>query len=418
MNKIQKKERINIVTIGHVNHGKSTFTTAVCNIFNNKEQNDVTVDDIDKSPEEKQRGITIATTTVSFETDTRKYALTDCPGHRDYVKNMLKGTSNTDFGILLVSAYHGAMPQTKEHLSLARSCGVEDLVIFMNKIDKIPEGINGDYYQYSKQIIVDLAVQYGFDRAKVKVFAGIARSLDGKFTSEHTDEEREFTKKNILEVFKYFDSLTLRQRDKDSPLFFTIEQVANPKGIGVVAVGKCIKGTAKNDDELEIVGLGNPNTKKKNVISTTIKTIEEFHQKVPSITVGCNAGICLRNVNSKDIKSGQVLIAKGKYKVYNKFKCTIVSLKRQDDESEEGGLGKRTPFGGTGKFAPQFFSFGASITAILTLPENVELIIPGETVNNCILTLQKYYPIFKLQKFALRESGCTIAHGVITEVLE
>jgi len=387
----RKKPHLNIGTIGHVDHGKTTLTAAITTVLAVKGfAESKRFDEIDNAPEEKARGITIAISHTEYETASRHYAHIDCPGHADYVKNMITGAAQMDGGILVVSAADGAMPQTREHILLAKNVGVPALVVFLNKVDMVDDV---DMIDMVEEEIRDLLSQYGFPGKEIPVIRGAAvKALQGE-KSAIADEA-------ILKLMDAVDSyIPAPQRDIDKSFLMAIEGVFSIPGRGTVATGRIESGRIKVGEEVELVGFGN-STK------TTVTGIEMFRKTLNDGQAGDNVGLLLRGVKKEDIERGMVLAKVGSVKPHKKFKCQVYILSK-----EEGG--RHSPF--FNGYRPQFYFRTTDVTGIVTLPKGREMVIPGDDVE---LDVDLISPIAmeKDLRFAIREGGRTVGSGVITEI--
>ncbi len=391
----RNKPHLNIGTIGHVDHGKTTLTAAILKClkaagFTSQEKG---VDQIDNAPEEKARGLTIAVSHVEYETENRHYAHIDCPGHADYIKNMITGAAQMDGAILVVSAADGAMPQTREHLLLARQVGLPALVVFLNKTDQVddPEMID-----LVEQEIRELLTKYEFDGEKAPVVRGSAlQSLEcacGKQDCEKCSP--------IYELMKAVDEyIPTPTRSVDEPFLMPVEDVFSIEGRGTVATGRIERGKIKLNDEVEIIGI-------KDTQKTVVTGIEMFNKSLDQGEAGDNAGILLRGVKREDIDRGQVLAAPGTVTPHLEFEAEVYILSK-----EEGG--RHTPF--FNGYKPQFFIRTSDVTGEVTLPKGTEMVMPGDTVN---LSIKLMAPVAleEKQRFAIREGGKTVGAGVVTKI--
>lgn len=385
------KEHVNIGTIGHVDHGKTTLTAAITSVLAKSGKAEaMKYDQIDKAPEEKERGITIATAHVEYETDKRHYAHVDCPGHADYVKNMITGAAQMDGGILVVSAVDGPMPQTREHILLARQVGVPAIVVFLNKIDQVDDKELLDLVELE---IRELLVEYKFPGNDIPIVKGSAlKALEGDAESE----------KAILELMAKVDEyIPCPKRDVDKPFLMPVEDVFSISGRGTVATGRVERGIIKIGSEVEIVGIRD--TKK-----TVVTGIEMFRKQLDQGQAGDNAGLLLRGVEKTDIERGQVLSKPGAITPHKKFKCECYILKK-----EEGG--RHTPF--FKGYRPQFYFRTTDVTGSVQLPKGAEMVMPGDNVH---LEVELIAPIAmeKGVRFAVREGGKTVGAGVVSDIVE
>jgi len=387
MSVIVKKPHINVGTIGHVDHGKTTLTSAI------SKRN---YDDIDKSPEEKSRGITISTAHVEYESDNRHYGHVDCPGHADYVKNMITGAAQMDAAILVVSAPDGAMPQTREHVLLAKQVGVPHIIVYLNKMDMIPDDPESlELAHYVEEEIRDLLTRNGYDGKNAAVVYGSAlAAIDGSNPTLGVE--------SIAKLKDALDAIPMPERIIDAPFLMPIEDVFSISGRGTVATGRIEKGVIKVNDEVEICGFG---TSQK-VVCTGV---EMFHKSLDRGEAGDNVGLLLRGVKRDEIQRGQVIAKPGSVTSRTKFKANIYVLKK-----EEGG--RHTPF--TTNYKPQFYLRTTDVTGTITLPEGLDMIMPGDNADGIFVTLIDPVPLETGLRFAVREGGRTIGAGVITEIIE
>lgn len=385
----RSKPHVNVGTIGHVDHGKTTLTAAITKVCSVKFGGEVkNFDQIDNAPEERERGITISTAHVEYQTDVRHYAHVDCPGHADYVKNMITGAAQMDGAILVVAATDGPMPQTREHILLARQVGVPYIVVFMNKID-IADPELADLVEME---IRDLLNQYKFPGDDTPIIRGSAL---GAMNGEAQWEEK------IVELVKTLDSyVPIPERELDKPFLMPVEDVFSITGRGTVATGKIERGVVKVGEEVELLGLGR-DTK------TTVTGVEMFRKLLDQGQAGDNVGLLLRGVEKEQIERGMVLAAKGSVKTHTKFKCEVYILSK-----EEGG--RHTPF--FKNYRPQFYFRTTDVTGGVELPSGTEMVMPGD---NVALSVELMYPIAmeKGLKFAIREGGRTVGAGVISEIV-
>jgi elongation factor Tu len=390
----RNKPHINIGTIGHVDHGKTTLTAAITKTLFDRYGlgQKVDFDQIDKAPEEKERGITISTSHVEYETPNRHYAHVDCPGHADYVKNMITGAAQMDGAILVVAATDGPMPQTREHIVLSRQVGVPFIVVFLNKCDMVDDDELLDLVEMEVRELLD---QYEFPGDDTPIIRGSALLALEDTTSAWGDK--------IIELFEAVDTyIPEPPRDNDKPFSMPVEDVFSITGRGTVATGRVERGVLKVGDEVEIVGL---TEEKRKVIVTGV---EMFRKLLDSAETGDNIGALLRGVQRTDIQRGQVLAAPGSIKPHTKFKGEVYVLKK-----EEGG--RHTPF--FNGYRPQFFFRTTDVTGDLSLPEGVEMCMPGD---NITMTIELITPIAIEEglRFAIREGGRTVGSGVVVEIIE
>jgi len=386
------KPHVNIGTIGHVDHGKTTLTAAITKVLAKKGLSEVKeFDSIDNAPEEKERGITINTAHVEYETEKRHYAHVDCPGHADYVKNMVTGAAQMDGAILVVAATDGPMPQTREHILLARQVNVPKIVVFMNKVDMVDDE---ELLELVEMEIRDLLSFYDFDGDNTPVIMGSAL---GALNGEEEWEEK------VMELMTAVDEwIPLPPRDVEKPFLMPVEDVFSITGRGTVATGRIETGVVNTSDELQIIGLGAEGKK------TVCTGVEMFRKILDRGEAGDNVGLLLRGIDKKEIKRGMVLAAPGSITPHTKFKAEIYVLKK-----EEGG--RHTPF--HNKYRPQFYLRTLDVTGEITLPEGTEMVMPGDNVT---ITVELIYPVaLNLGlRFAIREGGRTVGAGQVTEIVE
>ena len=387
------KPHANVGTIGHVDHGKTTLTAAITKVLAEKGGAEfVAYDQIDKAPEEKERGITIATAHVEYETDKRHYAHVDCPGHADYVKNMITGAAQMDGAILVVNAADGPMPQTREHILLARQVGVPALVVYLNKIDQVKDK---ELLDLVEEEIRDLLTSYKFPGDKIPIIKGSAlAAVEGK--DEATG------KNSILELMKAIDEhIPQPDRPKDKPFLMPVEDVFSISGRGTVVTGRVEQGVVKTGDEIEIVGIRET---KKSVCTG----VEMFRKLLDSGEAGDNIGALLRGIERTDVERGQVLAKPGSVTPHTKFEAQAYVLKK-----EEGG--RHTPF--FTKYRPQFYFRTTDVTGEVELPSGTEMVMPGDDAK---FTVKLITPIAMSEKlnFAIREGGKTVGAGVVTKIIE
>lgn len=389
----RKKPHVNVGTIGHVDHGKTTLTAAITTYLAKKGYAEARAyDEIDNAPEEKERGITIATSHVEYETDKRHYAHIDCPGHADYVKNMITGAAQMDGAILVVSAADGAMPQTREHIVLAKNVNVPALVVYLNKVDMVddPEMID-----MVEEEIRDLLKKYDFPGDKIPVIRGSAlKALEGDTSDIGTPSIQ-----RLLDALDNYIPDPVREIDK--PFLMPVEGVFSIPGRGTVATGRIETGKIKVGEEVEIVGI-------RDTIKTTVTGVEMFRKTLNEGLAGDNVGLLLRGTKKEEVERGQVIAKPGSIKPHKKFKCKAYILSK-----DEGGRHSAF-FSG---YRPQFYFRTTDVTGIVTLPEGREMVMPGDTVE---LTVDLISPIAmdKDLRFAIREGGRTVGSGVITQILE
>ncbi len=386
------KDHVNIGTIGHVDHGKTTLTAAITTVLAKKGFCEIkSFDSIDSAPEEKERGITINTAHVEYETATRHYAHVDCPGHADYVKNMVTGAAQMDGAIIVVAATDGPMPQTREHILLARQVNVPRLVVFMNKVDMVEDP---ELLELVEMEIRELLDFYEFDGDNAPVIQGSAL---GALNGEPEWEEK------VLELMEACDTwIPLPPRDIDKPFLMPVEDVFSITGRGTVATGRIETGVVHTGDELQLIGLGAEGRK------TVCTGVEMFRKILDDGQAGDNVGLLLRGVDKKEIKRGQILAKPGSITPHTKFKAEVYVLKK-----EEGG--RHTPF--HNKYRPQFYLRTLDVTGEITLEEGREMVMPGDNVT---ITVNLIYPVALNTglRFAIREGGRTVGAGQVTEILE
>ena len=387
----RSKEHVNIGTIGHVDHGKTTLTAAITTVLAKHGGAEVKrYDEIDAAPEEKARGITINTAHIEYQTEKRHYAHVDCPGHADYVKNMITGAAQMDGAILVVAGTDGVMPQTREHILLARQVGVPYIVVFINKTDLVDDPELLDLVEMD---VRDLLNQYGFPGDDVPVIRGSARlALDGDAKEQE----------HIIELMDACDSyIPAPMRDTDKPFLLAIEDVMTISGRGTVVTGRVERGEARLNDPVEIVGI---HETKKSVITG----LESFRKTCDYVTSGDNVGVLLRGINRDEVQRGQVLAKPGSVTPHTKFKASVYVLTK-----EEGG--RHTAF--LSNYRPQFYFRTTDVTGIITLPAGVEMVMPGDNVE---LSVELIHPIAieKGTKFSIREGGRTVGAGTVNEIIK
>jgi len=393
---VRTKPHVNIGTVGHIDHGKTTLTAAItkmASLKNSDAANYVPFDQIDKAPEEKERGITIATAHVEYETDTRHYAHVDCPGHADYIKNMITGAAQMDGGIIVVAATDGPMPQTREHILLARQVGVPSLVVFLNKCDLVDDE---ELLELVEMEVRELLDKYGFPGDEIPVIKGSAlKALE-------SDDPESDEAKCIFELLDACDSyIPDPERDIDKPFLLPIEDVFSISGRGTVVTGRVERGVINVGNEVEIIGI-------KDTVKSVCTGVEMFRKILDRGEAGDNVGVLLRGVKREDVERGQVLAAPKSITPHKKFKGEVYVLNK-----EEGG--RHTPF--FGGYRPQFYFRTTDITGVVTLPEGVEMIMPGD---NTTFEVELIAPIAmeKGLRFAIREGGRTVGAGVVSEIME
>ncbi len=388
----RNKPHVNVGTIGHIDHGKTTLTAAITKVLSEKYGGQArSFEEIDNAPEEKERGITIATSHVEYETENRHYAHVDCPGHADYIKNMITGAAQMDGAILVVSAADGPMPQTREHILLARQVNVPYVIVFMNKTDQVDDP---ELLELVEVEVRDLLSEYDFPGDDVPVIQGSAlKALEGD--QEHVDK--------IVELAAALDSyIPEPERPLDRPFLMPVEDVFSITGRGTVATGRIEQGVVNTGDTVEIVGIHEQTN------STVVTGVEMFRKILDEGQAGDNVGCLLRGVNREDIERGQVLCKPGSITPHTKFKAQVYCLKK-----EEGG--RHTPF--FNGYRPQFYFRTTDVTGVANLPEGTEMVMPGDNVE---MTVELIQPIAMDEglRFAIREGGRTVGSGVVTEVVE
>jgi elongation factor Tu len=386
------KPHVNVGTIGHVDHGKTTLTAAITTVLATKGLSEVrTFDSIDNAPEEKERGITINTAHVEYQTANRHYAHVDCPGHADYVKNMVTGAAQMDGAILVVAATDGSMPQTREHILLARQVNVPRIVVFLNKVDMVDDPEIIDLVEMD---VRDLLNFYKFDGDNAPVIRGSALgALNG---------EPQWVEK-VMELMEAVDTyIPVPPRENEKPFVMPVEDVFSITGRGTVATGRIETGVIKVGEEVEIIGLGEKPQK------TTVTGVEMFRKLLDRGEAGDNVGLLLRGIDKKDIKRGQVIAKPGTITPHKKFQAEIYVLKK-----EEGG--RHTPF--HNKYRPQFYLRTLDVTGEITLPQGTEMVLPGDNVT---ITVELIYPVAMSEglRFAIREGGRTVGAGQVTKILD
>jgi len=387
------KPHCNIGTVGHVDHGKTTLTAAITKVLAESGGAEFTAyDQIDKAPEEKERGITIATAHVEYETEKRHYAHVDCPGHADYVKNMITGAAQMDGGILVVNAADGPMPQTREHILLARQVGVPALVVYLNKVDQVDDKELLDLVEME---IRELLTSYEFPGDTTPIIKGSAlAAVEGR--------DDEIGKNSILELMKAVDeNIPQPDRPKDQPFLMPVEDVFSISGRGTVVTGRIEQGVLKVGEEIEILGI-------RETQKTTCTGVEMFRKLLDSGEAGDNVGVLLRGTKREEVERGQVLAKPSSIKPHTKFKAEAYVLKK-----EEGG--RHTPF--FSNYRPQFYFRTTDVTGTIKLPEGTEMVMPGDNIAMEV-TLLAPIAMDKGLKFAIREGGRTVGAGVVAEIIE
>ena len=389
----RNKPHCNIGTVGHVDHGKTTLTAAITKVLAESGGAEFTdYANIDKAPEERERGITISTAHVEYETEARHYAHVDCPGHADYVKNMITGAAQMDGGILVVNAADGPMPQTREHILLARQVGVPALVVYMNKVDQVDDAELIDLVEME---IRELLTSYEFPGDTIPIIKGSAlAALEGR--------DDEIGKNSILELMKAVDeSIPQPSRPIDQPFLMPVEDVFSISGRGTVVTGRIEQGQVKVGEEIEILGIREPQ-------KTTCTGVEMFRKLLDSGEAGDNVGVLLRGTKREEVERGQVLAKPNSIKPHTKFKAEAYVLKK-----EEGG--RHTPF--FSNYRPQFYFRTTDVTGTIKLPEGTEMVMPGDNITMEV-TLLSPIAMDKGLKFAIREGGRTVGAGVVAEIIE
>jgi elongation factor Tu len=392
----RKKPHVNIGTIGHIDHGKTTLTSAITRCLANKGMATwIPFDQIDKAPEEKERGITIATAHVEYETDNRHYAHVDCPGHADYIKNMITGAAQMDGAILVVGANDGPMPQTREHILLARQVGVPFMVVYLNKVDMVDDP---ELIELVELELRELLTAYEFPGDKIPIIKGSALKA-----LEHGCADRECPDcKSIYELMDAVDSYIPEPvRDMDKPFLMPVEDVFSISGRGTVVTGRVERGVIKPGEEVEIIGF-------RPTVKSVATSVEMFRKILEQGQAGDNVGVLLRGVKKDDVERGQVLAKPGSITPHTKFKGEAYILTK-----EEGG--RHTPF--FAGYRPQFYIRTTDVTGVAKLPDGVEMVMPGD---NITLSIELVSPIAleKELRFAIREGGKTVGAGVCTEIIE
>ena len=387
------KPHLNVGTIGHVDHGKTTLTAALTKVLAAKYGGEVKAyDQIDNAPEERERGITISTTHVEYTSDKRHYAHVDCPGHADYVKNMITGAAQMDGAVLVVSAADGPMPQTREHILLARQVGVPYIVVYLNKADQVDDK---DLLELVQEEVRDLLKKYGFPGDKTPIVIGSAlKALEG--------DTGELGEPSIIKLAEALDSyIPQPKRDIDKPFLMPIEDVFSISGRGTVVTGRIERGIVKVNDEVEIVGI-KPTTK------TTVTGVEMFRKLLDQGEAGDNVGVLLRGTKREEVERGQVLAKPGSITPHTKFEAEVYVLTK-----EEGG--RHTPF--FQGYRPQFYFRTTDVTGSVELPQGTEMVMPGDNIK-MVVTLINPIAMEQGLRFAIREGGRTVGAGVVAKVIE
>jgi elongation factor Tu len=389
------KPHVNVGTIGHIDHGKTTLTAAITKTLGLKGWADFRAfDQIDNAPEEKARGITIAIAHVEYETENRHYAHVDCPGHRDYIKNMITGAAQMDGAILVVAAPDGPMPQTREHVLLAKQVEVPAIVVFLNKVDMMDDE---ELLELVEMELAELLESYQFENSPI-VRGSALEALQSDSTDPNAPEYEPIWK--LMDTVDSF--IPTPQRDYDKPFMMAIEDVFSIKGRGTVVTGRVERGMLKKGEEIEIVGL------RDETMKTVVTGIEMFHQELDQAQAGDNAGILLRGITRDDVERGMVLAKPKSITPHKKFMSEVYVLRK-----DEGGRHKAFFTG----YRPQFYIRTMDVTGTIELPEGVEMVMPGDSVN-LLVELITPVALEKGSKFAIREGGLTVGAGVITEIIE
>jgi len=389
----RKLPHLNVGTIGHVDHGKTTLTAAMTKVLSESFGGQaLAYDQIDKAPEEKARGITIATAHVEYQTDKRHYAHVDCPGHADYIKNMITGAAQMDGAILVVSAADGPMPQTREHILLAHQVGVPHIIVYLNKADMVEDK---ELLELVEMETRDLLKKYGYDGDKTPIIIGSAlKALEG--------EDSEYGKQSIIKLAKAMDEyFPLPERPIDKPFLMPIEDVFSISGRGTVVTGRIERGIIKVGEEVEIVGL-------KDTVKTTCTGVEMFRKLLDEGRAGDNVGVLLRGTKREDVERGQVLAKPGSITPHTKFEAEVYVLSK-----EEGG--RHTPF--FKGYRPQFYFRTTDVTGAVELPAGVEMVMPGDNIK-VVVTLISPIAMEDGLRFAIREGGRTVGAGVVAKIIE
>lgn len=382
------KPHVNIGTIGHIDHGKTTLVRAILRVFAKDAWKEI-ADALDKAPESRQKSITISIAHVEFESDERHYAMIDCPGHKDYIKNMITGAAQMDGAILVVSSVDGPMPQTREHILLARQVGVPKIVVFINQFGEA----DAELLELIKADIRDLLKQYKYDENSPIIVGDAFKAAEG--------DEGELAK--IKELVEAVDkTVDIPERDADKPFLMPIEDVFSIEGRGTVATGRVTRGTLKVNDEVEILGMGRKPQK------TVATGLEMFRKSLDEVIAGDNVGILVRGLKREDIERGQAIAKPGSVNVHTEFEAQVYVLKK-----DEGG--RHTPF--TTGYRPQFYVGTADVTGLVTLPEGTEMVMPGDDVS---VKIKLVVPVVveEKQRFAIREGGITVGAGVVTKIIK
>jgi len=391
----RNKPHVNVGTIGHVDHGKTTTTAAILHVMAlaGGAATELSVAEIDNSPEEKERGITISTTHCEYESENRHYAHVDCPGHADYIKNMITGAAQMDGAILVVSAADGPMPQTREHILLARQVGVPEIVVFLNKVDQVDDA---ELVDLVEEEIRELLTKYEYDGENIKIVRGSALKALATDSAEHEDA------KPIVDLIAALDeAIPEPVRDVDKPYLMPIEDVFSIEGRGTVVTGRIERGKVNLNDEVEIVGI-------RDTQKTVVTGIEMFNKQLDEGQAGDNAGVLIRGLKKEDVERGQVLAAPGSITPHNKFEAEVYVLNK-----DEGG--RHTPF--FKGYKPQFYVRTTDVTGAVELPEGTEMVMPGDTISIKV-ELGSLVAMEDGMRFAIREGGKTVGAGVVTKIIE
>ncbi|MBU1705852.1 elongation factor Tu [Patescibacteria group bacterium] len=392
----RNKPHVNVGTIGHVDHGKTTLTAAILAVLSAKGMiaQSKGVDDLDKAPESKERGITIATAHCEYESDKRHYAHVDCPGHADYIKNMITGAAQMDGAILVVSAADGPMPQTREHILLAHQIGVPAIVVFLNKVDQVDDP---ELIDLVEEEVRDLLKQYNYPGDETPIIRGSAL----KALENPSDEA---VSKPIMDLIETLDSYIPEPvRDTEKPFLMPIEDVFSIEGRGTVVTGRIERGIIKVNQDVEIVGMREETSK------TVVTGIEMFNKQLDEGRAGDNAGVLLRGTKKEDVERGMVLAAPGSITPHTEIEAEVYALTK-----EEGGRHK--PF--FKGYKPQFYIRTTDVTGAVELPEGTEMVMPGDTINGMKITLIMPVALEEKSKFAIREGGRTVGAGIVTKIIK
>ncbi|MGB9773660.1 MAG: elongation factor Tu [Bacteroidota bacterium] len=397
---MRDKPHINVGTIGHIDHGKTTLTAAITMVLAKKGLAQVrTFDSIDNAPEEKARGITIATAHVEYSSPNRHYAHVDCPGHADYIKNMITGAAQMDGAILVVAANDGPMPQTREHILLARQVGVPRIVVFLNKIDMVDDP---ELIELVEMELRDLLKKYEYPGDEIPIIRGSAlKAMERGLDPNSTVDDPAF--KPIFELVDALDNyFPLPQRDVDKPFLMPVEDVFSITGRGTVGTGRVERGRVRVGDEVEVIGLGQH---KKSVVTG----VEMFRKELDEGIAGDNIGVLLRGVEKDELERGMVIAAPGSITPHKKFTAQVYVLKK-----EEGG--RHTPF--FPGYRPQFYFRTTDVTGVISLPQGTEMVMPGDNIDGMTIELISPIAMEEGLRFAIREGGHTVGAGVVTKILE